>query len=337
MRAVAVARPAGEPELLGLPSPEPGPGEVLIRVAAAGLNPLDWKLADRARGGLLDADVVYPFIYGVDFAGKVAALGDNVTRFAEGDAVFGHPKRTPVGAYGTYAEYVVAAEDGELAPAPTTLPLPLAAALPTAGQTALSMLDISGLRTDGTGGGTGGDPGGAGGAGGTDKLLLLVGAAGGVGTFVTQLAASRGIKVVAVTRGVGEQAMARLGAADTVDARTGPPVETLRAAYPDGFDALIDVASGPEQFAEYTMLVADGGTAISTIGAADARGLTHLGITGINFGVRPSADLLRRLAAEVDAGHVAVQLGAQIPLADAPDAIARSRTGKARGKTVILV
>ncbi|HSA50007.1 MAG TPA: NADP-dependent oxidoreductase [Yinghuangia sp.] len=317
MRAVAVARPAGEPELLGLPSPEPGPGEVLIRVAAAGLNPLDWKLADRARSGQLSDEVVYPFIYGVDFAGKIAALGDGVTRFAEGDAVFGHPKRVPVGAYGTYAEYVVAAEDGELAPAPNTLPLPLAAALPTAGQTALSMLEISGLRED--------------------QALLLIGAAGGVGTFVTQLAAARGIKVVTVTRGVGEQAMGRLGAADTVDARTGPPVEDLRAAHPDGFDAMFDVASAPDQFAEYAMLVADGGTAISTLGAADARGLTHLGITGINFGVRPSAELLGRLAAEIDEGHAVVQLGAQVPLADAPDAIARSRAGKARGKTVILV
>ncbi|UGQ13091.1 NADP-dependent oxidoreductase [Yinghuangia sp. ASG 101] len=320
MRAVAVARPAGEPELLGLPSPEPGPGEVLIRVVAAGLNPLDWKLADRARGGLLDDEVVYPFIYGVDFAGKIAALGDGVTRFAEGDAVFGHPRRSPVGAYGTYAEYVVAAEDGAIAPAPDSLPLPLAAALPTAGQTALSMLEISGLREDAA-----------------DKALLLVGAAGGDGTFATQLASSRGVKVVAVTRGVGEEQMGRLGAADTVDARTGPPVERLRAAYPDGFDVMIDLASGPDQFAEYAMLVADGGTAISTIGAADARGLTHLGITGINFGVRPNADLLGRLAAEVDAGHAAVQLGAQIPLADAPDALARNRAGKARGKTVILV
>lgn len=326
MRAVAVARPAGEPELLGLPSPEPGPGEVLIRVVAAGLNPLDWKLADRARGGLLDDAVAYPFIYGVDFAGKVAALGDGVTRFAEGDAVFGHPKGSPAGAYGTYAEYVVAAEDGALAAAPTTLPLPLAAALPTAGQTALSMLDVSGLREAGEG--TGDHP---------DKALLLIGAAGGVGTFATQLAASRGVKVVAVTRGVGEQVMAPLGAADTIDARTGPPVENLRAAYPDGFDVMIDLAAGPDQFAEYAMLVADGGTAISTIGAADARGLTHLGITGINFGVRPSADLLGRLAAEVDAGHAAVQLGAQIPLADAPEALARNRAGKARGKTVILV
>lgn len=317
MRAVAVAKPAGEPELMRLPAPEPGPGEVLIRVAAAGLNPLDWKLADRARTAQSPDEVVYPLIYGVDFAGKVAALGPDVTRFAEGDAVFGQPKRVPVGAYGTYAEYVIAAEDGVLAAAPDGLPLPLAAALPTAGMAALSLVDRAGL-TEG-------------------QSLLLVGAAGGVGTFLTQLAAARDVRVVAVTRGVGERAMGELGAADTVDARTGAPIESLRAAYPNGFDALVDVVSDRDGFAEYAMLVADGGVALSTVGAADPESLTHLGIEGVNVVVAPSADLLARLAAEVDAGRATVRLGAQVPLADAPEAVSRSREGRARGKTVILV
>ncbi|WTW92580.1 NADP-dependent oxidoreductase [Streptomycetaceae bacterium NBC_01309] len=317
MRAVAVAKPAGEPELMRLPVPEPGPGEVLIKVVAAGLNPLDWKLADRARRGETADEAVYPLIYGVDFAGKVAALGPGVTRFAEGDAVFGQPKRVPVGAYGTYAEYVIAAEDGVLAAAPESLPLPLAAALPTAGLTAMSMLDAAGLTAG--------------------QTLLLVGAAGGVGSFVTQLAAARDVRVVAVTRGVGEHEMGELGAADTVDARGGAPVDELREAYSEGVDALIDLASDPERFAAYADLVADGGVAVSTIGAADPDALARRGVEGVNFVVAPTADLLARLADEVDAGRATVQLGAQVPLADAPDAVARSRAGKARGKTVILV
>ncbi|NUU20003.1 MAG: NADP-dependent oxidoreductase [Streptomycetaceae bacterium] len=300
-----------------LPAPEPGPGEVLIKVVAAGLNPLDWKLADRARSGQTADEAVYPLIYGVDFAGKVAALGPGVTRFAEGDAVFGQPKRVPVGAYGTYAEYVIAAEDGVLAPAPAALPLPLAAALPTAGQTALSLLDRGGLAAE--------------------QTLLLVGAAGGVGSFVTQLAAARDVQVVAVTRGVGEREMGELGAADTVDARAGLPIEALRETYPDGVDALIDLASDAEQFTAYAALVADGGVAISTIGSADPEALARQNVEGVNFAVTPSAELLTRLATEVDAGRATVRLGAQVPLADAPDAVARSRAGRARGKTVILV
>ncbi|WP_235051260.1 NADP-dependent oxidoreductase [Yinghuangia soli] len=300
-----------------LPVPEPGPGEVLIKVVAAGLNPLDWKLADRARSGETAEPAVYPLIYGVDFAGKVAALGEGVTRFAEGDAVFGQPKRVPVGAYGTYAEYVIAAEDGVLAVAPENLPLPLAAALPTAGQTALSLLEAAGL--------------------GEGQTLLLVGAAGGVGSFVTQLAAARDVKVIAVTRGVGERVMGELGAAETVDAKSGPPVDDLRETYPDGVDALIDLASDAEQFAEYAALVADGGVAVSTVHSAEPEALARRGVEGVNFVIAPSAGLLARLAAEVAAGRATVQLDAQVPLADAPDAVARSRAGKSRGKTVILV
>ncbi|MDI2124520.1 NADP-dependent oxidoreductase [Yinghuangia seranimata] len=316
MRAVAVAKPTGSPELMRLPVPEPGPGEVLVKVVAAGLNPVDWKLADRARDGV--AEAVYPLIYGVDFAGKVAALGPGVSKFNVGDAVFGQPAPAAVGAYGTYAEYVVAAEDGVLALAPDALPLPLAAALPTAGMAALSILDVGGVEAA--------------------QTLLLVGAAGGVGSFVTQLAASRDVRVVAVTRGVGELLMGELGAADTVDAKAGPPVDALREAYPDGVDALVDLVSPPEAFAEYATLVSDGGVAISAIRSADVESLARRGVEGVNFVVEPNGHLLARLAAEVSAGRVTVQLGAQVPLADAPDAVARGRAGKAaRGKTVILV
>ncbi|CAL9492662.1 NADP-dependent oxidoreductase [Streptomyces sp. enrichment culture] len=314
MRAVGVRERNGRPEVLQARRPEPGEGEVLVRVVAAGLNPLDWKIAD----GMLEDFVPYdfPLVMGVDFAGVVEGNGPEARRFAEGEQVYGHVVSEPVGR-GTYAEYVVVNEAGSIAPAPLTLRLTAAAGAPTAGMTALGIMEAAALRSYGS--------------------LLIIGAAGGVGTFLTQLAAADGLWALAATHGHDSARMAGFGASRTVDVREQSLADAVREEYPHGVDALVDLVSTERaDFAAHAALVRDGGVAVSTLDAASVDALYGRGIEGINYHIDPSAELLDRLGSEIDSGRLAVPIEAEVPLDEAPGAVARSRAGGARGKTILL-
>ncbi|MBD0745982.1 NADP-dependent oxidoreductase [Streptomyces sp. CBMA152] len=304
MRAVAVQTFRAEPELVQLPKPEPGPGEVLVKIDYAALNPFDWQVAD----GLLDGRVphVFPLVLGLDFAGRVDVVGPGENRFVVGDAVYGQAGRPPVGT-GTYAEYVTMPHDTTIAGVPDGLALRAAAALPTAGMTALEI-----LRTT-----TPLDPG---------ATMLVVGAAGGVGSALTQLAAARDIRVVAAVRGDERERMRALGAAVSVDTTE----QSVREACTGGVDAVVDLVSvDAESFGAYAGLLRSGGTALSTRGAA-APG------QGVNFQLTASGALLDALAAAALAGEVHVPVEAEYPLEKAPEALARNRSGGARGKTLFV-
>jgi NADPH:quinone reductase len=305
MRAVGVKDYGATPELLDVPKPAAGPGQVLVRVEAAGVNPVDAIIASGAYGR-----PPLPLVMGVDFAGRVETVGEGVTRYAVGDPVFGR-------ADGTYAEYVVVDETGPLSPAPDAVELKTAAALPTAGLTALGILDAAGVR--------GGES------------LLLIGAAGGVGTFLTQLASAREARVVAVTRGDESVRLGLLGAAVTIDADAADVADQVRRReFPQGVDVLVDLVSqGPEAFEANKQLVRDGGVAVSTRGAASEHGEAHSGVKELAFLVQPSAKQLAALAGEVDGGTLRVCVDAEVPLEQAPQAVARIKHGGARGKTIV--
>jgi NADPH:quinone reductase-like Zn-dependent oxidoreductase len=302
MRAVTVTGFGAEPEVTDRPVPEPGRGEVLVRLTAAGLNPFDWKVVD----GVIK-DVEFPLILGTDGAGTVERVGPEVTGFHPGDPVFGQFSKARQGR-GSYAELAVAAQTA-IAPAPRTIALSEAAAVPTAGMTALNLLDRLG------------DAG----------RLLIVGATGGVGTFVTQLAAVRGIVVVATASPQKADLMRALGAAEIVDHTAGPLAERIDPPV----DAVIDLVSDTERLRALLPAVRPGGTVLSPVFAVPEEGLP--GVEAANFSSAASADLLRRLAREIDAGHVRVVIGDTVPLSQAPEALARSRAGRARGKTVIVI
>ncbi|MFJ9416903.1 MULTISPECIES: NADP-dependent oxidoreductase [unclassified Streptomyces] len=313
MRAVAVSAFGEQPQLMELPQPEPGPGEVLVRLAAAGLNPIDWKLADGKFGSAVPA--VFPLVLGSDGAGEVLAVGTGVRRFTVGDAVFGQFQRPEQGG-GSYCEIAVADEQA-IAPAARSVTYATSAAVPTAGMTAYNLVEETRISEG--------------------RRVLIVGATGGVGTFATQLAAGRGAEVLATARPAMAELMRNLGAAETFDHTAGPVADQVLAAYPDGVDVLIDMTSDPEGFVELTRTVRDGGTAVSLIGSADADVLTEHNLRGFNFVNRPSPQLLEILAGQVDAGRLTVLVGREVPLEEAPDALAASRTGRAQGKTVVAI
>lgn len=313
MRAVAVSAFGEQPQLMELPQPEPGPGEVLVRLAAAGLNPVDWKLADGMFGDAVAGRV--PLVLGSDGAGEVLAIGSGVRRFTIGDAVFGQFQRPEQGG-GSYCELAVADEE-RIAHAARSVTYATSAAVPTAGMTAYNLVEETRIAEG--------------------RRVLIVGATGGVGTFVTQLAAGRGAEVIATARPAKAELMRTLGAAETVDHTAGPIADQVLAHHPDGVDVLIDMTSGPTEFAGLTRTVRDGGTAVSLIGSADADELTEHNLRGFNFVNRPSPQLLEILAGHVDAGRLTVLVGREVSLEEAPDALAASRTGRAQGKTVLAI
>jgi NADPH2:quinone reductase len=226
MRAVIVSEYGGTPVVAEVPKPQPGPGQILIKLEAAGMNPMDRKLAE---GAWKPAPATFPMVLGADAAGVVEQVGEGATRFSRGDEVFGQLLLAPIGSAGTYADYVAVAEDAPLARVPDGLDPVVAAAIPTAGGAALAMLDLLEPLAG--------------------KTVLIVGAGGGIGSFATQLAATGGARVIANVREAEAGRLRGYGAAETVDHTQVSLVDAVRAAHPDGVDALLDVISDGEAFA----------------------------------------------------------------------------------------
>jgi NADPH:quinone reductase-like Zn-dependent oxidoreductase len=315
MRAVAVKEFGGTPERMELPKPVPGPGEVLIHVGTAGVNPFDWKISD---GLLKDAmPHVFPLVLGVDGSGVVEGVGEGVTRLKLNDGVYGSFLHAPVGG-GSYAEYVTVPESNAIAIRPRGMYNDPAAAVPTPGMTALQALDELGLQKR--------------------QNLLVLGAAGGVGSFVVQLAANQGIQVAATARGAtNRDYVLKFGAMRFFDSSEMTYRESVHAAYPDGVDAVLELRTTADDFAEMYSFVRPGGSITSTVHNVDVAKATSLGLKGWNINLEPQVERLDRLSAEYTKGRLRIPLEQKAPLDSAPDVIQASRNGTLRGKTVLVV
>ena len=313
MRAIAEDEFNGPTSLQDLPVPEIGADEVLIRVRAAGVNPFDWKVAD---GALKDEmEHRFPLILGFDAAGVVERVGAGVTGFAEGDEVYGYLSKPVIGG-GTYAEYV-SAPATIVARKPESIGFAEAAALPMPGLTAMDLVDAVDPK-DG-------------------ESVLIVGATGGVGSYAIQLASRRGARVIATARRENEAFARELGAAEVIDHSRGDLVDAVRAAYPHGIEAVIDVVSDREALGRIAGLVKKGGRLASSVYAADVRGLAERGVEATNIGAQADTRRLEELSRMVDAGELSVRLERTFSLEEAPKALEQSRTGHVRGKIVLLV
>jgi NADPH:quinone reductase-like Zn-dependent oxidoreductase len=313
MRAITVSEYDASPTVTELPRPQPGPGQVLIAVQAAGMNPMDVQIAD---GGWKDRmPATFPMVLGADLAGAVEEAGPGASRFAPGDELFGQLLIPPLGSAGTYPEYVAVSEDAPLARVPAGLDPVTAAALPTAGGTAMAITE-SLPPLDG-------------------KTVLIVGAAGGVGSFLTQFAADAGAHVDASAPADQAGRMKGYGAAETVDRAATPLPDAIARAHPDGIDVLIDLASDARQFTALAGHVRPGGTAITTRYVADREALAAARVTGINFQLPMTVPLLDRLAAAVVAGTIVAPPITRISLDEVPALL--SKHGRGEGKTVITM
>ncbi len=312
MRAVTVSDYGQEPVVSELPKPQPGPGQILIKVRAAGMNPIDRQIAAGVWKALMPA--TFPLVLGSDVSGVVDAVGPDETVFQPGDEVFGQLMELPLGSTGTFAEYVAVAAGAPLARTPEKVDPVVAAALPTSGVTALEIVDtLSPL------------PG---------KTMLLIGAGGGVGSFLTQFAARGGAEILASVRGRSAKRVRNYGAAETIDYTTTSVIDAVGRAHPDGIDLLVDLASDAPEFAALARLVRRGGSALTTRHVADVDALGAAGIKGINFREKVSADAMRRLADAVGNRGIEPPPITRIKLADVP-AVMNNPAGQADGKTVI--
>jgi NADPH:quinone reductase-like Zn-dependent oxidoreductase len=165
------------------------------------------------------------------------------------------------------------------------------------------------------------------------KIVLIVGAAGGVGSFLTQLAAQAGAHVDAVAPAAEAERMSGYGAAETIDRAVMPVLDAVARAHPDGIDVLVDVASDAAQFAALAGHVRPGGTALTTRYVADPETLARAGVTGVNYQLSMTAPLLDRLAARVAAGSIVPPPITRVTLDDVPALLG----GRMEGKTVITM
>ena len=315
MRAATVSEYGATPGVAEIPTPKPGQGQVLIKLRAAGMNPMDLWLAS---GAWKPMPATFPMVLGADGAGVVEELGEGTSKYSVGDDLFGQLLIAPLGSAGTYAEYVAVSEDAPLARVPTGLDHVVAAALPTAGGAGLALVDqLEPLA---------------------DKTVLIVGAGGGVGSFATQFAANAGGNVIANVRADDAERMRGYGARETIDRRAVALPAAVRQGHPDGVDVLIDLVDADAAgFAALASLVRPGGTAMSTNYVADEGALRASGVTGINFALPMSSELLERLAQAVVDGRIVTPPITRISLEEVPAALNATQARPARGKTVIVL
>jgi NADPH:quinone reductase-like Zn-dependent oxidoreductase len=315
MKAVAVPQFKAIPQVMELPQPTVKPGTILVRVSAAGINPFDWKLIDGILEGKMPHN--FPMVLGVDGAGTVAEIGEGVTRFKVGDNIYGQFIHSPVGE-GSYAEYVVVPEKAAISLAPKKVSLLEAAAMPTAGMTAQQLLERLGLKHE--------------------QTLLLVGATGGVGSFVVQLATMQGIYVIAtVSSEEGAGRMKKLGAKETINYKKLSVEKEIKSRYPSGVDGLIDLVSPAPTFRAMTNLVACGGAALTTAFVSSPEILKARNLTGGNFETHGSPASLDTLTDAVNSGALIIPVEEVITMEGVPAAIEMSRQAKSKGKTVIKI
>jgi NADPH2:quinone reductase len=314
MRAITLDSFDSGPTLHDLPAPEPGPTEVLVRVHASSVNGMDAAVASGMLKGMMEYE--FPVTLGRDFAGVVERVGSDVTRYSEGDEVFGFISK-PTLHDGTWAEYVLLPEDMFLARKPVTLSFAEAGALPLAGIAALAAVEwVNPAEGD---------------------RVLIVGACGGVGGYAVQLAAARGAHVIGTTTAEDVRRLHDLGAAETIDFKQDDVVTVVRERYPDGIDGLIDVVKRGEGFAANAELVRSGGRAASTAGAANVEELAERGVSAENVMASPDPAVLSRLADIADAGGVRVTIQHQYPLEEAEDALRAFTDAGTRGKLTLAV
>ncbi|MEU5130333.1 NADP-dependent oxidoreductase [Streptomyces mobaraensis] len=309
MRAIVV-RTAGGPEALELvevPLPRPGAGQVRVRVEAAAVNPVD---ALTRSGTLVEAGLMAPReVTGIgwDVAGRVDEVGPGVVEFAPGDRVIGLRDRLDL-SLGTYADRVVL-DATAVAPAPARLSAAEAAGLPLNGLTADQALDTLGLAPGST--------------------LFVTGAAGAVGGYAVELAAGRGLRVAA-SAAEEDEAFVRSVGAEWFVPRSADPAEAVRALVPGGVDAALDAAVlGVAALGA----VRNRGAFVSVVGGAAPTPLR--GITVNELWVAADAAGLARLSALADAGRLTPRVAGTLPLAEAARAHRRLAEGGLRGRLVL--
>jgi NADPH:quinone reductase-like Zn-dependent oxidoreductase len=304
MKAVRI-HSFGGPEVLRLedaPIPQPGSGEVLVRIHTAGVNPVDWKIREGRLG-----KIPFPSVAGSDFSGVIDALGAGVADFRVGEPIFGTVGENS----GSYAEFAVAPVS-RIARRAASLDDARAAGLPVAASTAWQALfDAANLQAG--------------------QRLLVHGAAGGVGGFAVQFAKWKGAHVIGTASAANLGYVRELGAEEVINYQSARFEDVVR-----GVDVVLDTIGGETQERSLKVLK-PGGVLVSTVNPPDKQKAAALGVRATFMILQSRGDRLARIADLVASGEVKVHVEVKVPLAEARKAQELSQGGHVRGKIVLVV
>lgn len=276
--------------------------QILVRIRDAGVNPIDWKIRQGYLKQVMPAS--FPMTIGQDFAGEVVETGKAVRQFVVGERVFGF-------AQGTYAEYA-AAPASTVASIPNSMDFATAAALPTAGSTALQIIrDVVGVHSG--------------------MSVLIHGAAGGVGSFASQIARNFGARVIGTATGADIEYLKSLGIDEVIDYK--------RERFEDratGMDAVVDLVGGDTLSRSYAV-VKKGGVLATTVQPIDESAAERAGIRAVQVIMKRNGADLAELARLVEKGALKPRLSKTMSLSQAREAQELSEAGKAQGKMILRV
>lgn len=307
MKAVRIHTYGGLSNLVyeDAPRPEVGTGQVLVRVHAAGVNPMDWKIREGWFKSIFHYPV--PLILGTDMSGVVAAVGSGVTTLQAGEEVYGVVDMTLSGAYAEYA----LGKPQAIAPKPKTLDYIQAASVPIVALTAWQALFEVGLQAG--------------------QSVLIHAAAGGVGSFAVQFAKLRGLHVIGTASVHNLDYVRDLGADEVIDYRA-----TRFEQVASGMDMVLDTRGGEVQARSLTVLKR-GGILVSTASPPDPEVAEKQGVRATMITVQPRAEQLTEIAKLIDSQQIKLTISNVLPLQEARLAHELSQTGHVRGKLVLQV
>jgi NADPH:quinone reductase-like Zn-dependent oxidoreductase len=308
MKAVCIYSYGG-PEVLvyeDAPQPHPGEGEVLVRVHAAGINPVDWKIREGHLKEMLHH--TFPLVLGWDLSGVVESVGSGIARLKVGDEVFSRPD---ISRDGAYAEFIVVKES-DLALKPRSVDHIHAAAMPLAALTSWQTLfDVGGLSSG--------------------QRVLIHAAAGGVGHVAVQLAKWKGAHVIGTAAARNHEFVVKLGADQVIDYDTERFEEVIQPV-----DVVLDTMGGDTQERSWKVLKR-GGILVSIASPPKAATAAEHGVRQAFVFTQPNAAQLAEIARLVDADKLKVVVETVLPLSDATRGQELSERGHGRGKIVLRV
>jgi NADPH:quinone reductase-like Zn-dependent oxidoreductase len=304
MKAVAI-HSFGGPDVLSfeeMPKPEPRQNEVLIRIRAAGVNPVDWKIREGYMG-----EVQLPSIMGSDFSGVIESVGPGVKNFQAGEAVFGIVSEDS----GSYAEFALAPE-ARTTRKPHAIDHVQAAALPIASLTAWQALfEVANLQEG--------------------QKVLIHGAAGGVGGFAVQFSRWKGAHVIGTASAHNAEFVRQLGADVVIDYRATPFEQAVNE-----IDVVFDTIGGETQERSWKVLKR-GGILVSIVQPPSQQKAAEHGARGSFLVSKPKGEQLAQIAELVEREQIKVYIEAVLPLREARKAQEMSQSGHTRGKMVLVV
>ncbi len=295
-----------------VPTPEPGPDEVQIRVDHASVNPVDWKIREGYLDGMIPHE--FPLTLGWDAAGTVSKVGADVKSFAVGDEVYSYARR-PTVQLGTYAEYTVITESA-VAPKPKSLSFAEAATVPLVALTAWqALVDFAEVSSG-------------------DNVFITAGA-GGVGSFGIQFAKHRGAKVITTASARNHEYVRSLGADHAVDYTEGNTVDAVRA-WNDRIDLVFDCAGG-DSLAEGWEVVARGGRVVSIVDTPSEEQAKAKDVKAAFVFVSPNGEELAHIGSLIDAGQVQIPHLQVKNIKEAGAALDENQSRHVRGKVALEI